>query len=380
MSTNSLRKLTCLSKLSRQITTRHNGNIISHISRINQARPISSTPRRPAKAREVAHRNTFAEVRFTASDVPPLSFFTAQARPPLVTSDEVTPSECFEACQQYARLAVEDSPGWRQRALTTTTTTFSSNSTTPGKIPLYVLHYAAVMLMQSPTSAGHLATHILHTGVTLAYAPSILTIARLGLKRHMLDRPHFAPAKEALERLAAARAPGQSDGRYRPDALALLGLAHAQLGSDDRALWLLGGAAAAAKFQAQAQDGERWRAPTWHWGASAVLEQAKILARRRQADRARDVLREAARELDNADVCYQYALLLGEDDPERTAMLQRAAISGVEDAAREMGQAELRRLQEEEGRGEGRMDERERRDRRVIAEEWLGVAGDRAII
>ncbi|OTA85093.1 hypothetical protein M434DRAFT_400255 [Hypoxylon sp. CO27-5] len=337
--------------------------IIYHAGRIPHLRPLTSTPFRPAKVRVPLHRNTFAQVRFTLADVPPLSFWTSNARPPLIPAGEVSPDEFLAACRRYASLAIEDAPGWRQRDLSTTAS--RGNLGNDGTIPFSTLHYASILLMRSPAAGGHLATHILHTGVTLNYAPSVLTMARLGLKAGKLDGLQFSPAKEALERLASAR---NRDPHYRPDALTLMGLLHARQGTsagDERALRFFGGASEAAAREPGA---------AWQWRPSAVLEQSRTYIRRKQADRAREVLRVAARELDNADVCFEYAMLLPVDDPERMPMLERAAVSGVEGAAREMGRIEALRAKEEG------LSSAERREREVLADEWLGIAGDKALL
>ncbi|OTA60779.1 hypothetical protein K449DRAFT_383512 [Hypoxylon sp. EC38] len=350
--------------LSRQAAIRST-KIIHNAGRIPHLRPLTSTPFQLAKVRVPLHRNTFAQVRFTLADVPPLSFWTSNARPPLIPDGEVSPAEFLAACRRYAYLAIEDAPGWRQRHLSTTTTTASGgNFANDGTIPLSTLHYASILLMRSPAAGGHLATHILHTGVTLNYAPSVLTMARLGLKAGKLDNLQFSPAKEALERLASGR---NRDPYHRADALTLMGLLHARQGTsagDERALRFFGDAAEAAKTPGA----------TWQWRPSAVLEQSRTYIRRKQVDRAREVLRTAARELDNADVCFEYAMLLPADDPERMPMLERAAVSGVEGAAREMGRIELERVAEEG------LSSAERREREVLADEWLGIAGDKALL
>ncbi|OTB08501.1 hypothetical protein M426DRAFT_317123 [Hypoxylon sp. CI-4A] len=364
-----LRQLTRLCNPPRQATTFLAG-------RLHPARSITSTPASQAKARAVPHRNSFAQVRFTAADVPALSFWTAHVHPPLVQNKEVSPTECLEACQQYASLAIEDNPGWRQRAITIS----SSPTAKEGEaISIYTLHYVAIMLMQSPGQGGHIATHILNTGVTLGYAPSILTFARLGLKANKLDAPHFQGVREALEKLAnpsatSNRSSGNSEDTsiYRPDALTLLGL-HQAPQNPDKALQLFTSASKAFTTPSASTPTE------WQWRATALLSQARILLRRRQSRQALAILRAGARETDNADLCYLYASLLDDDDdddkdPERLAMLERAAVSGVEDAAREMARVERARSAEE---GLGAW---ERRLSAVLADEWAAVAGDKAII
>lgn len=346
--------------LSRQAAIRPT-KIIHHAGRIPHLRPLTSTPFRLAKARVPPHRNSFAQVRFTLADVPPLSFWVNHVRPPLIPDGEVSPAECLEACRRYASLAIEDAPGWRQRALSPTG---PGGNREDGTIPLSTLHYASIMLMSSPATGGHLATHMLHTGVTLDYAPSVLAMARMALKVGRLHDPQFAATKEALERLASGP---KSDPYYRPDALTLMGLLHARQGTpagDERAL----------RFFSDAEKAARVPNAVWQWRPSAVLGQSRTYVRRKQPDRAREVLQIAAKELDNAEVCFEYAMLLPADDPERMPMLERAAVSGVEGAAREMGRIELQRAAEEG------LSSAERREREVLADEWLAIAGDKALI
>ncbi|KAI1144338.1 hypothetical protein F5Y05DRAFT_24230 [Hypoxylon sp. FL0543] len=363
MSTTCIRSFTRLHiLLSRQAATRPRLKTIYHAgSKIPNLRPLSSTPFRPVKARELRDQDLFAKPHFALSDVPPLSFWTSNVGPPIVLDGEVSPVECLEACRRYASLALENAPGWQRRSITTSTTTTGKRASAP--IPISILHYVALILLRVRGERQYMAAHILYTGTTLNYAPAVLTMARLGVNASMLDKPAFAVAKEALGRLASSRA---SDPYYRADALTLLGLHHAQRGTpegDNRALRCFEDAEKAA----QAPDA------AWQWRASAVLEQSRILVRREQEDRAREALR-AALELDNADVCFAYAMLLPADDPERTPLLQRAAVSGVKGAAREMARIEERRAAEE---GLGAT---ERRIRQVIADEWAAIAGDKAVL
>ncbi|KAL7627166.1 hypothetical protein AAE478_003942 [Parahypoxylon ruwenzoriense] len=332
------------------------------------------------RPRAVPHRNSFAKVRFSAADVPPLPLWVERARDFRVADDELaTPAACRDACVRYAALAIEDKPRWRERMLST-----SSSPATGGgsQIPLYTLHYAATMLAQAPVLAGHLSTHILHSAVLLGYAPSVLTLARLGLRRGLLDSPHFAAAREALEKLARVPGRGKPDpsgSYYRPDALTLLGLAQAEqkpgtTASADRVLRYFEDAALA--FAAAGGDGSNPDAVSWQWRISAILAQTPLYTARGDTARAKEVLRVGTYELDSEEACFQYAQLLTgpEEEEERTNLLRRAAISGVEGAARELG-----RQAEQEAEREG-LGARERRDARFLADEWAGIAGDKAIL
>ncbi|KAI1100388.1 hypothetical protein F4804DRAFT_319093 [Jackrogersella minutella] len=368
MSTTSLRPLLriptyLLRSTLRPTTVKTPVKILHHAVRTPHLRPLSSTLSRPDKtrARVLPTRNSFAQVRFKPIDVPGLRSWEEFVKLPVIAEGGVSAVECHEACQRYAALAVEDKSGWRKRVLSA-----SATSVTETGIPLSTLHYAALMLMQSPAGGrGHIATHILHSGVLLDYPPAVLAMARLGLRSGKSARPQFELASEALARLANTP-PGGKNAYYRADALTLRGLhaasPHTRAG-DDRALHLFVVAAAAA-----ASEGP------WQWAASAALEQSRIYVERGQPERAREVLRPRVEELDNADVCLQYALLLRESDPERLSLLERAAVSGVEAAARELG-----RMGAESAKEPG-LSPAERVERRVLADEWMGIARDKSFV
>lgn len=339
---------------------------------------------------------------------------------PIVPAGEVSAAECHDACRRYVALALEHKPGWRQRALVTTSNSISSDDRAAmikegDKIPLFSLHYAAVILLGGAGVA--IGTHAMHSGVLLGYPPAILCMTRMALKRGQLQHPQFEPTKEALQRLVAsssssstpstsakssAKKPGHrgstsaskqtitDDGSpdlYIPDTLTAMGLAHAKHGTtsgDDRALRFFGLASLAASAGT---------AP-WEWRASAALGQAAIHEKRGERERARLILGAAVRERDTPDLCYAYARLLDEGDPERWRMMVRAAVNGVLEAAREVGRDEWRRLQEieeaeaaaaaakEEGGGEVRgLSERQKYEARFLADEWLAIAaaGDKGV-
>ncbi|KAI2613286.1 hypothetical protein GGR54DRAFT_616052 [Hypoxylon sp. NC1633] len=387
MPTTSLRHFTRLLTPFRWATAR---NITTYGSRThpkpktaNTSRIIPNSGPTGSKARLTPD---FGQVRFTAQDVPPLTYWITAVGPPYVLNGEVTAAECHEVCQRYAALALEDAPGWRQRHIALP---FSSSSARTGagagtgrakpddrnKIPLPTLHYVAVMLMHSRT--GHIATHMLHTGVALLYPPSVLTLARTGLRRDLLDRPQFRSTREALQKLSSSSQPppGIDVAYYRADILTVAGLAQTRLHTreaDDRALKYFAAAATAA-------SGPEPSASAWQWRVTAVLTQSQIHLQRGERERALAILRQAARELDNEQLCYRYAMQLPADDPERGTMLQRAAVSGVAEAARELGRVEEERLKDEE-KGDGRGAIMSVKERRCLADEWLAIAGDKAVI
>ncbi|KAI1213431.1 uncharacterized protein F4807DRAFT_456774 [Annulohypoxylon truncatum] len=296
-------------------------------------------------------KHTSTRTKFTGSDAPPLSFWETYARPPLVPPDTVTPEACHTACKQYVSLALENLPNWQRRCPS-----------------LFTLQYVILVLMNSPGSTA-LAMHITHTLVSLDYAPAILSLAYLGFRSGQLESNiHLTQAKQGLERLSSLTPPNRSSSSsstYRADALTLAGLiaASRQTPKDDtRALNLFTEASTAFTSSATAQ---------WQWRASAVLAEGKIHARRSRPDLARAVYAAHARELDNADVLYAYAMLLERTDPARVPMLERAAVSACAGAAREMARVELERA-EDAGLSKG-----ERYVRRVLADEWLRIAGEK---
>ncbi|KAI5862313.1 hypothetical protein GGS23DRAFT_92510 [Durotheca rogersii] len=371
-------------------------------SHLASARSISSTRRTAEKVRAVPHRDTFARVRFTVADVPPPSVWAPRARDLLLPEDDklIHPEACSEACGRYAALAISGERGWRHRALSASVSSHGNDS----RILLYTLHYAAVMMItRPPVLAGHLATHILHTGAMLDYAPSALTLARIALRRGLFNGPQFLDARGAVERLA--RKDSNSSPYYRPDALTLLGLAQIQRQNqqagadpeaDDRALRYFEEAAQIfADARRGSGDGDgRPAAVAWQWFSSAVLAQARIYLRRGWERAAVTALRIGVYELDNAEAHYELAQLLrtpspGETEPgtrregekgggagEWMNLLQKAAISNVDAAARELAHLELCRADA----GTDGEDGLTARERRVLADEWLGIAGDEATV
>ncbi|KAI1758974.1 hypothetical protein GGR53DRAFT_186220 [Hypoxylon sp. FL1150] len=371
-----------------------------------------------ARVRAPPTRATLEKVRFHPDDAPDVPFWEKQLRPPIVPAGEVSAVECFRACRLYVALAIGNEPGWRRKYLTTATKSSSSgnnpqdgNGNDDGDISMFTLQYVAVVLIKS-NACPAIGIHVLHTGVLLGYAPSILSLARLGLNRDMLDIPQLAPTKEALQALIASSSTSSSSSSsststkskskskskahpnnaakktaaaddndlYLADTLTLMGLAHARHGTasdNDRALRFFGLAGLAAS--ASASSGTTG---TWLWRADAVIAQAAIHLKRNQRARALEVLGAAMQEMDDADVTYEYARLLDEGDAERWRLMQRAALRRSDKAAREMGRREWRLLEEEEERareGGKRLSEREKRERRFIADEWLAIAGDKSV-
>ncbi|KAI1074102.1 hypothetical protein F5B20DRAFT_596652 [Whalleya microplaca] len=332
-----------------------------HHTPIPHPRPLSSTPHPSRMAKVPPHRNSFAEVRFTASDVPPLDFWERLARPPLITPDlapTLTASAIADAATRYAALALENAPGWR--------THLHRHQLSP-----HALHAAAAMILTGGGSRTfYLALHILHTLTGAGYAPATLTTARLALRTRgtPLSSPQFAGAREGLERLWRRR--------ESADACTLMGLVYAagNTPEDERSALQCFRAAREVDDVKGVHARGKARGEEWQWKASALLHMGRIYLRRGQREKAEMAFREGVCELDNAEACYCYATLLAEDDPQRVGLLEKAAMSGVVEAARELGRLELKRV-DEEG-----LSKTEKLDRQVLADEWLGVAGDKALI
>lgn len=112
------------------------------------------------------------------------------------------------------------------------------------------------------------------------------------------------------------------------------------------------------------------REPRWEWEVTWALEQAKILQKQNRTKEARDLYRVAALELDNPQGFWNLSCLMEgpRDSPERRTYLLKAAISGVQEACREMGVLE-KMVAEREG-----LADKDRADRELMSQEWLRLA------
>ncbi|KAI1505409.1 hypothetical protein F5X99DRAFT_243339 [Biscogniauxia marginata] len=388
-------------------------NPLRHTSTSLSLLPLSShlhtTPTARATARAVPGRDRLSEARFTHADIPPQSFFASQLRPPLVRPDTaLTPESCHRAVTQYVGLALTRSGRWREKLPLRDDDDGEDPPHDQGQqqrqqrqrapLPsLETLHAAASAIALSPRAGRptDLALHILHTGVTRAYPPSVLTMVRIALvSSGALGRPFLAPAEEALRRLAEGRGAGgdgDRDTRYAPDACTLMGLICAAKGTcrDDEAalMWFRraaefarGGDVGAGgdekeggvekeKEKERDEDEDRWQ-----WRTSFLLAAAEIRLKMGEEGKAKPLLQYAADVGDNADACFMYSLLLNEDDPKRPFYMEKAAVSGVQYACRELGTKMMKQV-DEEG-----LSRRERKERQVLAGEWLALAGDQAVV
>ena len=322
----------------------------------NQSRPLftfggriaffSTSRLRLAKIRLGPGKDAFAKVKFKKTDIPSFDFWADKARPPLVS--DLSPEECAATIEKYADLAIENAPKWREKL------------TTDHQISLYTLHYiAAMVIMRPPSPAWHMAIHILHTAVRLSYAPSILTIVRLAHMRNLLGQTQFAQAEEAFARVLACR--------DNPDACTLKGLilaARDRPDADVKALdW----------FRLAVQIGGE-EPGAWNWQASCYTGMAKIYLKQGEKEKARETLRHAANRLDVPEACWLYANTLAQDDADRAVWFKKAVVSGNMAAARELAQLELRDIDN------ASLSRREKEEKQAFADEWLAIAGDKALL
>lgn len=80
----------------------------------------------------------------------------------------------------------------------------------------------------------------------------------------------------------------------------------------------------------------------WTWEASCHLGMAKVLLRQNRSEEAIAALKIAAFELDNAQGYLQLAKTMPEDTPERNEYLRLAAVYGLVEASRLLGESEVR--------------------------------------
>lgn len=250
----------------------------------------------------------------------------------------------------YVGLAVADQPGWRERL-----------HDPPTSLDYAVLHHLAIMLMSGPPGPAYsIAWHMYYTLVLLDYGPSVLTTVRLALSRKMLGQPQFRVAETKFAALARRRAD--------PNACTLQGLIIASRLTPEADEEALGWFRAAASL-----GGEEPGA--WDWQLTCALEMGKAYQRLGNLDRAREIWKYCAKDLDSAEGCWLYCTLLDKSDPERYDWVCKAAISGVVDAAEEMARLEGQAAQ---ATAEG-ASEWDKKVAVVIQQEWEKIAGIRPV-
>lgn len=248
-------------------------------------------------------------------------------------------------------------------------------------------------------SRWRLGTHMLRSASELGYDPSTLTLVRVFTSMSGANAGKAAKSKIFME----------ADKRFQqlvsrgadPDALTLQGLILAKSGVKDRnrralevferagkaweAKKTAAGASRHADAAAPTQDGSGGgeegsdpeevslptpREPRWEWEISCVLGQAGILQRQGRASEALALYRVAALELDNPVGFWNLSQLMGgpRDSPERRTYLLKAAISGVTDACRELG--ELERM----AAGREGLPRQKREEHEKMSQEWFRLA------
>ncbi|KAF3010191.1 hypothetical protein E8E14_009821 [Neopestalotiopsis sp. 37M] len=320
------------------------------VSQHSKISPFSTTRHCDAVKPRIRVNGSFDKVRFTPREVPPLGFWQNMARPPLVSG--LDPEVCFKAAHTYVDLAIADRPGWR-----------NTLRDPPHSLSPATLHYLAAMIMAgSPGPAFTIALHIYQTLVSLNYAPSVLTMTRLALLRKLLGQPQF----DEVEKKFAALARRKDD----PNACTLQGLILAEKKTPETDKQALEWFRTAASLGGEAPG-------AWEWQGSCAVEMGNVYLRLGNPQRAREIWKYSAETLDAPEAAWLYASLLDDADPEKYVWVRKAAVSGVQDAAREMARLEgLRAL----GQDDKNAPAWEKKKASVLQKEWEAIAGDRAIV
>ncbi len=183
-------------------------------------------------------------------------------------------------------------------------------------------------------------------------------MVRIAFLSNKLGAVQFLPAEEAFARLLARR--------DDPDACTLKGLIYSKQNTPEAVNKAL------EWFRLAVRIGGK-EPQAWEWQPSCMMGLAKIYLKQNKTEEAEETLRFAATRLDISEACWLYAATLSQDDVNRSSLLTKAAVSGSQEAARELAQDELRKL---EGGG---LSKRERAETQALADEWLGIAGDKAL-
>ncbi|KKY39274.1 putative nol1 nop2 sun family protein [Diaporthe ampelina] len=234
---------------------------------------------------------------------------------------------------------------------------------------------------------------MLRSASELGYDPSTLTLVRI-----------FSSIPAAMQtKVTASKMFTDADARFQkilrkatdPDALTLQGMILAKQGPQSHDRLALDSFRRAEKaWEAEAQSstpspasGRRSfsieegadpdyvglpepREPRWEWEVTWALEQARILQKQKRTEEARDLYRVAALELDNPQGFWNLSCLMDgpRDSPERRTYLLKAAISGVQEACRELGVLE-KMAAEREG-----LADKDRASREMMSQEWFRLA------
>lgn len=294
----------------------------------------------------------------------------------------LTPLQCMDAAQRYVSAATQNESSWRPRL------------EKDFGLPVSLLHWVAILLISdNSASRWKLGTHMLRSASELGYNPSTLTLVRI-----------FTSMPPAMQKKAAS-SKMFTDANYHfqklvqkgtdPNALTLEGTNLAKKGTqahDRQALDSFRKAEKAWEAKAeptapsQANNGPSLnvqegadpdyvslpepREPRWDWEITWALEQAKILQKQKRTKEAMDMYRVAALELDNPLGFWNLSRLMDgpKDSPERRTYLLKAAISGVQEACREMGELEKMTA------GREGLADKDRADREMMSQEWFRLA------
>ncbi|ROW14926.1 hypothetical protein VPNG_03310 [Cytospora leucostoma] len=379
---------------------------MQHFSQLN----FNVTPSTSPASRLSARRGSDDEAPrwiFSPADVPLLPEWTHGLE--TLGNTTLTPMQCMQAAQRYVSVATQHESYWRPRL-----------EKDHGLSP-YLLHWLGIALMSSNQAPRwRLGTHMLRSASELGYGPSTLTLMRV-----FTSMSGDAAAKASKSRIFT-----EADRRFQqivsrgadPDALTLQGIILAKSGAKDRArralesfekaerAWEASAAVStsSSSSSSSSQDGSSGsgtkkpdpntpedegassfdpqqirlpppREPRWEWETSCVLGRAGILERQGRPGEAAALYRVAALELDNPTGFWKLAQLARaagdgdggrRDTPERRTYLLKAAISGVAEACRELG--ELEAIVAAGGRGG--LSAREREEREKMSREWFRLA------
>lgn len=337
---------------------------------------------------------------FSPSVVPSLAQFESALN--LLENKDLTAQKCVDGAHKYVSVATQYETRWRgtlesSRSLFARLLfIFGGFVLTDDHLPdhslsPYLLHWLGILTLTFNTAeAWRLGTHILRSASELGYAPSTVTLVRF--LHAMRRRPGYDKIQQSiLFRSAHASFDRVLKTREDPNAFSLQGSIRLEEGHGDHALRFFREAKkvwaerpdtksapplpTTAVPQVQVStDGEvvfpTPRAPKWEWEVVSVLGEADIHKVRGQLQKARNLYRVAALELDHPRGFLELARLTNgpRDAVLRRAYLLKAAVSGSVEACRELGGVEETRAQEKG------ITEREKETRLLMSKEWIRLA------
>ncbi|KAI1330323.1 hypothetical protein F5Y16DRAFT_14360 [Xylariaceae sp. FL0255] len=325
-------------------------------------------------------KDYFSQPRFVPGDVPPLAFWQS-------ANPDLDPNESMEIARAYARAAVngEIKPGL-------------ANESINRRFPVEKLHKVATGLMKAGSGSPILLMlHMLHHLQSRGFLPSLLTMINFSFMTKMTLPMEF---KEPLDRFEANLQKVEKEiedeprardlyYNYGADLCTLRALMCAREGTaqaDREALrWYQRAYKIGTLYHpdpqvaAELTSGHGVTSKTdkfWQLKPRFVLGLADLRLKRGELDKAEELYRVAARDLDLADGYDSLAKILAKkgkrDTEEYRQCLLKAAVSGKPDAARELAELESERAKEEG------LSAWEKKKRSVFAAEWLDIAnGDR---